>query len=31
MKKYEEAKELDNHNEYAWANIGLIYLKRQSY
>ena len=31
MKKYEESMEKDHHNEYAWANIGLIYLKRQDY
>lgn len=28
---YEEALELDPKNEYAYANIGLIYLKRQDY
>ena len=26
--KYEEALNLDRHNEYAYSNIGLIYLKR---
>lgn len=31
FEKYEQALELDNQNEYAFSNIGLIYLKRQNY
>lgn len=31
LEKYEEAKEVDPGNEYAWGNIGLIYMKKQDY
>lgn len=31
FEKYNEAIELDKHNEYAFSNIGLIHLKRQDY
>ena len=28
LKKYEEAVDLDSRNEYAWANLGVIYMKK---